>query len=254
LERTGTHRFSVCLQKGAEAGLPGYIYFNPKSTASFAAAQFTATGSNGMYRRLPVVGKNHWAITMDQAATSTGGTVTDTRCGAGAGPAGACVAIIDSGTSLIGVPPMAVPMIAKLAKLVKQDCSNVDSLPDLVFTLAGQKFVLPASAWVIRFKTTNFMGSVTKCLPAFTDFNMMSAHGNMWILGMPFLRHFYTVFDRSEPAIYVADQGDNCQPVPQNSTANFVGVPKPHQEPSYADPSEAMLPSWAYGEAKLLAL
>lgn len=235
LERTGTSRFAICLQKGASN--PGYIYFNPTSTATF-----TSTGGSGVYRKIPVIGKNHWAVTMDAASTSMGGTVTDTRCGVGQ----ACVAIIDSGTSLIGVPQMAVPMISALAKKIKPDCSNMDQLPELTFTLAGQKFVMPASAYVIRFKVSP---TLTKCLPAFTDFNMMSSHGNMWILGMPFLRHFYTVFDRTEPAIYVADQGENCQPVAHNSTASFSTFPKARQEPAFADTSEATLPSWAYGNS-----
>ena len=44
---------------------------------------FVFTGGTGMYRRIPVIGKNHWAVTMDEASTSMGGTVTDKRCGVG---------------------------------------------------------------------------------------------------------------------------------------------------------------------------
>jgi len=224
LERTTTNRFAVCLQKGAAN--PGYIYFNPASTATF-----TATSGSGIYRRLPVIGSNHWAVKMNEASTPTAKACVAPQ---------ACIAIIDSGTSLIGVPPIAVPMVMGLVKIIKQDCSNIDQLPNLVFNLGGHNFALPGSAYVIRFKISD---TVTKCLPAFTDFKMSSAQGAIWILGMPFLRHFYTVFDRTQPAIYVADQGANCEPVAQNSTANFFN--KPHQEPAFADTSEAVLPSWA---------
>jgi hypothetical protein len=61
-----------------------------------------------------------------------------------------CVAVVDSGTSLIAVPPSGVPLISKLIRSVKEDCSNLDQLQDLVFDLAGEQFVMPPSAWVIK--------------------------------------------------------------------------------------------------------
>jgi len=246
LERTNTNRFAICLQKGISN--PGYITFNPRIDSQVAG--FNAVGGTSMpqalYRRVPVIGKNHWAVEMNEVSTFNG-EKTDRRCHDG----NACVAIIDSGTSLIGVPPIAVPMILKIAKSIKQDCSNIDQLHDLVFDLGGHRFALPPAAYIVQFRT----GDVRRCMPAFTDFDMLSTHGSVWILGMPFLRHFYTVFDRTEPSIYVADQGENCEPAMSNSTANttFVNTSfasaRPHQEPAMADTSEAMLPSWALGKA-----
>jgi len=244
LERTDTNRFAVCLQRGPQN--PGYIFFNPTSTKSFTAASV----QTGMYKRIPVIGKNHWAVRLNEVST-TNGKVTEKRCGENQ----PCIAIVDSGTSLIGVPPMAVPMVMGLLKAIKQDCSNLNELQDLVFDLGGHKFVMPGAAYVVQFR----VDKVRKCLPAFTDFDMMSGQGSVWILGMPFLRHFYTVFDRTEPSIYVAEQGDNCNPVAHNSTAShfFNTSSFQHhtmQEPTIADTSEASLPSWAYGSSKLMEI
>jgi hypothetical protein len=253
LERTETDLFSICLEKGASN--PGHLTFNPKvdlmgqtDSAQFTASSGSAT-SQSMFRKLPVIGKNHWTVRINEVSTSNGKD-TINICNAGQ----SCVAVVDSGTSLIAVPPLAVPMIKTLIQSVKADCSNIDQLQDLVFNLAGHQFVMPPSAWVVKFENKG----VTKCLPAFTDFKMSSAMGSVWILGMPFLRRFYTVFDRITPSLYVADQGPNCQPAVHNSTMNqtFVTtsggmVPRVHEEPAFVDIDEAQLPSWAFGESMI---
>jgi cathepsin D len=251
LERTETQRFAVCLQKGYAN--PGYITFNPKLHASppqLTSLNATANGNaiSSMFRRVPVVGHNHWAVQLNEVS-SLDGTNAVRLCSTGT----SCLAIVDSGTSLIGVPPMGVPLVAKLVQQIKKDCSNLDELPDLVFQLGDQRFTLPPSAYVVEWRA----GDQRICVPAFTDFNMNSQHGAVWILGMPFLRHFYTVFDRSEPAMYIADQGLNCEPAARNATmdtaivnASFT-LKRAHQEPTSADIAEATLPSWAYGQSMM---
>jgi len=223
LERTDINRFALCLQRGLAN--PGYITFNPHLDA--------ARGTSSMFRRLPVIGKNHWAVSMEEASVGATKACVGTTC----------LAIVDSGTSLIGVPAEGVPMVSQIMQMVKKDCSNINdpSLPDLVFVLGGQRFVLPPAAYVIKFPLDT---GVVKCIPAFTDFKMQSDHGSVWILGMPFLRHFYTVFDRSEPSLYIADQGANCQPVSHNATVNTFVNTRPFQEPTIADTAEAMMPSF----------
>lgn len=253
LERTDTQFFAICLERGLSK--PGHLTFNPKLDLQSTppAAQFSASGetasSTSMFRHLPVIGKNHWTVQINQVSTSHGKN-TVSVCGHGQ----ACVAVVDSGTSLIAVPPLAVPMLKKLIHSVKDDCSNIDQLQDLVFDLAGHRFVMPPSAWVVKFQTP----VATKCLAAFTDFRMTSAMGSVWILGMPFLRRFYTVFDRIGPSLYIADQGPNCEPVAHNSTMNttFVNasgglVARPLEELSVVDMSEARLPSWATDESMM---
>jgi hypothetical protein len=240
LERTGTQRFAICLLPGPAN--PGYLTFNP--TYNLAPT--------GMFRRTEVIGKDHWAVRLNSVSTFHG-DAPQSRCGA----SDPCVAIIDSGTSLLGVPPMAVDMVMALVKAVKYDCSNLDDLPDLVFELDGHKFAMPARAYTVQFGEEG--GKPSRCLPAFTDFAMTSDQGTVWILGMPFLRHFVTVFDRQEPAIYVADQGDNCEPSsPTPSTGSFFNATgfgsskRKALHPTIADVKEARLPSWAVGQKQIV--
>merc|ERR1719335_259601 len=81
-----------------------------------------------------------------------------------------CAAIIDSGTSLIAFPPRQFQFIDKLSKKLKDDCSNIDEMPDLIFDLGGQQIALPASAYVIR---ASFADNY--CYPAFMDVGGSSA-------------------------------------------------------------------------------
>jgi hypothetical protein len=245
IERTGTQRFSICLMRGPSN--PGFLTFNPQYDLSSA-------GLNPMFRRIPVIGENHWAVALNSVSTVSN-NVENRRCVDGQ----ECIAIIDSGTSLIGVPPNAVAMVMDLINQVKYDCSNLDELPPLVFELAGQKFSMPGIAYTVQFGEAG--GKPSRCLPAFTDFAMTSEQGTVWILGMPFLRHFYTVFDREEPSIYVADQGENCEPAapPVPTVGGFVNATgltghnrHAHMQPTIADISQATLPSWAVGQKKLV--
>merc|ERR1719326_569395 len=102
---------------------------------SSSPTQLTSVGTSGasspMFRHVPVIGNNHWAVQLS-AVSSFDGNAANAVCNDGT----TCIAIIDSGTSLIGVPPMGVPLVAKIIKQIKMDCSNLDELPDLVFTLA----------------------------------------------------------------------------------------------------------------------
>lgn len=231
-ERADIQKFSICLLPGLAN--PGYLTFNPSHNLADSA-----------FRKVSVISENHWAVSLDQATTDLNGTPLHS-CWVYGGQQ-SCVAIIDSGTSLIGVPPNAVVMIQTLIKRIKYDCSNLDELPDLVFTLDGKKFALPARAYTVHFGLKD--GKPSRCLPAFTDINMSLKGANVWVLGLPFLRHFYTVFDRQGPNIFVADQGDNCEPVHSGAGA-FVDEGRSRrnrQLPTIADLSAARLPSWAYG-------
>lgn len=247
IERTGTQRFAICLVRGPAN--PGYLVFNPPY-------DFGQSEAASMFRRIPVIGRNHWALPMNSVSTIDGNKTTRSCVGGEK-----CVAIIDSGTSLIGVPPNAVKMVFNTIKQIKSDCSNLDELPELVFELGGHEFRMPGAAYTVQFGAAP--GKPTRCLPAFTDFAMTSDQGTVWILGMPFLRHFYTVFDRQEPSIYVANQGENCEPAAEpaealNGTAaagnffNATGLAAHSQRQAaqltIADVSEARLPSWAYGQ------
>jgi len=199
LELSSTRRFAFCLEANT-----CQLVFSPT---------YDLRPSALMFQPVPVIGINHWAVEMNSVSATHEGKTTS-RCVDGQ----KCVAIIDSGTSLIGVPPNAVNFVFEIIQQIKYDCSNLDKLPDLVIDLGGHKFAMPPSAYVVQLGEAG--GKATRCLPAFTDFAMTSDQGTVWILGMPFLRHFYTIFDREEPSLYVAEQGDDCEPAAPKPTAS----------------------------------
>jgi len=234
LERAGSRRFSLCLERGPAN--PGWLTINPPVDTSSA-----------IFREVPVIGKTHWAVRLSGAAFEG----TAAHC---TGP-GSCVAVVDSGTSMIGVPHSAVGMVRSISQKVKFDCSNLAELPDLVLHLAGKRFVMPPSAYVIQLAGSG-SSSRGQCVPAFMDFDLTTDRGEVWILGMPFLRHFYTVFHRtSPPTLHIAEQGNNCTPSAggsgnKSTFLNPHGLPnlsRPQQlaVPTVVDPGQAMLPVWA---------
>jgi len=101
-----------------------------------------------------------------------------------------CPLVVDTGTSIIvGPPPDINPVIAAIGH-VAPDCSNINSLPTISFEIAGTKFDLTPQIYVIKVVTTGG----TQCV--------LGIEGSwetipLWILGDPFLRAYYTVFDRA---------------------------------------------------------
>merc|ERR1719253_579999 len=131
------------------------------------------------------------------------------------------------------------------ASKIASDCSNLADLPDLNFKLGEYNFPLPASAYVLKIEG--------KCYGAFMPLTMETDHGLAWVLGLPFLRHYYTLWDRQGPSLYFAEQGDNCKPKPiaSNVSVELARIQKsqhyhmPPPELTEGDLKAARLPSWA---------
>mmetsp|Transcript_32681 Transcript_32681/g.59387 ORF Transcript_32681/g.59387 Transcript_32681/m.59387 type:complete len:777 (-) Transcript_32681:200-2530(-) len=70
-----------------------------------------------------------------------------------------CVAVIDTGSNIIAMPSATIQNLTKVLD-VKQDCSNLDSLPDLQFMVGGKMpITIPASAYVMKVTLPSFGGS-----------------------------------------------------------------------------------------------
>jgi hypothetical protein len=120
--------------------------------------------------------------------------------------AGGCVAIADTGTSLIGVPrPVSQHLHWLLARKVPDDPSEIDCRefpgPDLVFDLDGVKLTLgpedysrPTAMRVLQ-KKTNLSQTLCRAslLPVDGDSEVLGPKA--WILGEPVLRKYYTAYD-----------------------------------------------------------
>lgn len=100
-------------------------------------------------------------------------------------------AVLDTGTSLLAGPPDVVN--ALLDKLnVASNCSNFASLPDIGFVIAGRPLSLSPEDYVDRDAASN------ECtLPLMTQ-EVKPGESPSWILGDPFLRKYYTIYNRDK--------------------------------------------------------
>lgn len=259
----GIEEFSICMARSPVKGHdnpPGYIYWN------------TQHAKKDNWPTAPVVGKIHWAVSM-AGIRAVGKEAAD--C-ATAG----CAAIVDSGTSLIAGPSEALKKIKADIGEVKPDCSNLHTLPNLQMQLGNTLLELPPEAYVMKVKkdksrqppnslwdlvTIDKSEATHHCSLAFMEMNKSSQHGNVWILGMPFLRYYYTVFDRNEKAVSFARADKACS-IPQDSGFQQAKVApqKPAGDmmvllskdvdtdgPIDLDADELVMPPWAMGTGEL---
>ncbi|XP_014648359.1 PREDICTED: pepsin-3-like isoform X2 [Ceratotherium simum simum] len=101
----------------------------------------------GSLHWVPVTEEGYWQITVD-SITINGETIA---C------SGSCQAIVDTGTSLLAGPTSAIDNIQSYIGASEDSsgeevisCSAIYSLPDIVFTLNGVEFPLPASAYILE--------------------------------------------------------------------------------------------------------
>mmetsp|Transcript_90382 Transcript_90382/g.170409 ORF Transcript_90382/g.170409 Transcript_90382/m.170409 type:complete len:425 (+) Transcript_90382:85-1359(+) len=209
----GVDEFSVCLQK--PSGSSGFLTWGP-----------TTGISEDKLAKADVIGKHHWVTRLHNVSfkmPSPNQHLAQVPC-AGSG----CAAIIDSGTSLIAAPGIALMQLSEQIEPIMEDCSNLHELPTLRFVIDGHDFELPPQAYVMRvtgaimeandiwdilfFKPK--IRKVDMCMPAFMQNDMMSQFGPVWILGMPFFRYYHTTFDRTKKEMRFATAGPECEPLP----------------------------------------
>merc|ERR1712216_649228 len=117
-----------------------------------------------------------------------------------------CEMVVDTGTSVLAGPPSAMnALIAKIGN-VSADCSNVASLPTLSFTFAGQDF------YVIRAKDDS---GKEQCQLGIEGVN---AGVPIWILGDPFLRKYYTVWDAEQHRLGSRSRSSNKRRCSSNAS------------------------------------
>lgn len=108
-----------------------------------------------------------------------------------------CYMVVDTGTSVIAGPPSTVNQLTSKIGNVSADCSNVDKLPVITFSiftgvLGTKDFDLGPEFYVIRVTDAN---GKEQCQLGIEGVN---AGVPIWILGDPFLRKYYTVWDAEQ--------------------------------------------------------
>jgi len=132
----------------------------------------------GDFQYVPVTSKSYWEVLLN--TVTVGGTAVACTTG--------CQAIVDTGTSLIVGPSLAIRKLISEVN-VKEDCSNLGSLPDITWKFGSVSLTLPASVYVLKLDGQCVLGIEGQ---AFLPF---------WILGDSFIREFYTAFDRGNDRV-----------------------------------------------------
>mmetsp|Transcript_102549 Transcript_102549/g.299153 ORF Transcript_102549/g.299153 Transcript_102549/m.299153 type:complete len:463 (-) Transcript_102549:76-1464(-) len=201
LNNFGVRTFSICL--GRKPGANGYFIWN--DTAVLDRPELFST--------LPVVGKHSWTLKMtDVRLRARGPGYAQADGETYLGCQGGCGAIIDSGTSLLVIPDSAISLLTETLQTDGLDCDSLHELPSLILTINGREFSLSPDAFVSRKRHSEPCKLELSVLQSTST----SEVGPVWILGMPFLRQYYTTFDVGENlpsrALHVAPASGNCTP------------------------------------------
>lgn len=100
-----------------------------------------------------------------------------------------CYAAVDTGTSELGGPSEVVDELARRLAVL-QDCSNFESLPKLGFEIGGRVLYLEPRDYVDR------VGE--RCQISLMALDVPPPRGPMFVLGIPFLQKFVTVYDNDK--------------------------------------------------------
>jgi len=129
---------------------------------------------------VPVSNPGYWQVAMEDI------TITNERlalCN------GQCQVAVDTGTSLMAGPSDIIGAIIKKLK-VKGDCSNYRKLPQLGFIVGKH---------ILNLKPEDYVDKGDEgCSVALMTLDIPPPKGPLFIFGDPFLRKYYTVYDREK--------------------------------------------------------
>lgn len=99
-----------------------------------------------------------------------------------------CYMAADTGTNVLIAPPkQAKKLLSKIGK-VAEDCSNANTLPTLSINVHGKEFELGPDFYVLRISSND--GESCEL-----GISAVDGGTEMWFLGDPFLRKYYSVWD-----------------------------------------------------------
>ncbi|KAM7412030.1 hypothetical protein PAMA_021820 [Pampus argenteus] len=168
-----------------------YLSSNEQQGSEVVFGGLDSSHYTGDITWIPLSSESYYQIKMD-SVTINGQTVA---C------SGGCQAIIDTGTSLIVGPTTDINnMNTRVGATTTTNqngeavvnCQNIQSMPDITFTLNGNAFTVPASAYVTQ--------SSDSCYTGFGQ----EGTDQLWILGDVFIREYYAIFDTESQRIGLA--------------------------------------------------
>jgi len=169
-----------------------YLTNDPSEEGELLLGGINKNHYSGEISYVPLSSESYWEVPLD-GFTIKGESYTSVK-----------KAIIDTGTSLLAGPTEEVKKIAKAAgatPFIKGEylisCSKKTTGPNFDITLGGKTFTLTPTDYIIPDETLCLFGMVGLDVPA--------PAGPLWILGDPFIRKFYSVFDMGQKRMGFAE-------------------------------------------------
>jgi len=186
--------YNMISQKLVSASL--FSFWLSKDPRGQAGGELTLGGVNtarytGPVYYQPLSNKTYWQFALGDVKV---GGASQAYCPNG------CIAIADTGTSLIAGPKDSIALLNKKlgainiiqGEAIFPSCAATKSLPDVAFTIGTQTFSLSPAQYVIQ-DTSN---GTSICISGFLGIDLPPSLGNsFWILGDVFISSFYTIFD-----------------------------------------------------------
>ncbi|CAD7945178.1 unnamed protein product [Amoebophrya sp. A120] len=129
-----------------------------------------------------------------------------------------CQVAVDTGTSLMAGPSYIVNQLVEKLD-VAGDCSNFHSLPDLGFVLNNHILNLKPEDYVERHPLEG-------CSVALMAMDVPPPKGPLFVFGDPFLRKYYTVFDRANLRVGFALSARSGEKVGDRGIISALGSKK----------------------------
>jgi len=230
IEKFGVQVFSTCF--GRDPGSPGYLIWNdakPTDQPGLVTAH--------------VPGKITWSVEVKGASFKPplGGDMIDIACKEG------CAAIVDTGTTLLGLDTESYEGIFRYVSRLGKDCSDLSHYPDLHFKIGDGEVVLPPSSYIGEvfglasdtmgklmhterpspFQNASRLhetGQTVMCQLLVMDMgSLQTPFGPEIILGMSTFREYYVTFDlgtgRDDRSIFFSPANDQCAPMSAEEVA-----------------------------------
>mmetsp|Transcript_76615 Transcript_76615/g.232229 ORF Transcript_76615/g.232229 Transcript_76615/m.232229 type:complete len:510 (+) Transcript_76615:72-1601(+) len=117
-----------------------------------------------------------------------------------------CQAVLDTGSSLMMGPEADVGQLISLlhfANNTEANCTNTSAFPKLGFMIQGVAMEMEPDDYMDRAHSPSSPAGVDSCWAHFMPIGDMG-RGPIFVLGMPFMRAFYTVYDMQVKRIGIA--------------------------------------------------
>jgi hypothetical protein len=247
LENLDCNIFSVCFRRGK--GEPGSWVWNDDDPSQ-----------DPKFTKVDVIGRVHWGVNLTTVGFSGGKGDSHLSLACGSDEQ-SCAAVVDSGTSVFAVPTEVANKAFDLLNGVENvSCEDISEFPNFVFELGGKTFSLPPESYIMEIEGQLPLGPfgyiplpLKLCTLGFITLDMMTDHGPMWIVGMPFFREYYTTFHLGDDpwnhearSLYTAHADDDCRPEKLEDASGTALIQKrrPAKKPRRIDLSKLAIPLW----------